>query len=356
LLDASVRMRCVNAPRKNIECKASDPDPAGSLAVCRAVDAKDQGEIRQRDTYFAVPHGGLKLREEQPGRPHLIQFERASEPQQRESRYRIAEVDDADALRSALTAAIGTTVVVCKTRRLFLWRHVRIHLDVVEWLGNFIEIEAVAPLGCDLAEEYALVQTLRERLGITDDRLVASGYAEQLRALDPDKAMFAPDATLVEMVEAVRAIPYGRPSDRTVSGMLRERRGTCSTKHLFLARVLAARFPDTEPAVVHRVYTLRRDSASKLFGASVADAIPDDGLVDVHRYLEVTLRGQRVIIDVTFPGPCWDGFSPLPLACGAGTDFPAGDDPDAAKRALEERHCELAIRERFIATLSTLSP
>lgn len=133
--------------------------------------------------YFTVPRGGLKLREEHPGRPHLIQFERASKPQQRESRYRIAEVDAAEVLRAALTAAIGTTVVVCKTRRLFLWRQVRIHLDTVERLGNFIEIEAVAPPGSDLAEEYALVQTLRERLGITDERLVAHGYAEQLRAL-----------------------------------------------------------------------------------------------------------------------------------------------------------------------------
>jgi hypothetical protein len=53
--------------------------------------------------YFTVPRGGLKLREEEhPGRPHLIQFERANEPQQRESRYRIAEVDDAEALRAAL--------------------------------------------------------------------------------------------------------------------------------------------------------------------------------------------------------------------------------------------------------------
>jgi adenylate cyclase class 2 len=126
---------------------------------------------------------GLKLREEQPGRPHLIQFERAGEPQQRESRYRIAEIDAAEALRAALTAAIGTTVVVCKTRRLCLWRQVRIHLDTVERLGNFIEIEAVAPPSSDLAEEYALVQTLRKRLEITDERLVASGYAEQLRSL-----------------------------------------------------------------------------------------------------------------------------------------------------------------------------
>jgi hypothetical protein len=85
-------IREMSAPRRNIECKASDPDPSGSLAVCRTLGAQDHGEIRQRDTYFTVPRGGLKLREEQPGRPHLIQFERASEPQQRESRYCIAEV------------------------------------------------------------------------------------------------------------------------------------------------------------------------------------------------------------------------------------------------------------------------
>lgn len=57
--------------------------------------------------------------------------------------------------------------MVAKARRLFLWRHVRIHLDTVERLGNFIEIEAVAPPGSDLTEEYALVKTLRERLRIT---------------------------------------------------------------------------------------------------------------------------------------------------------------------------------------------
>jgi hypothetical protein len=155
------------------------------------------------------------------------------------------------------------------------------------------------------------------------------------------------------LVEAIRALPYGRPSDRTVDGMLRERRGTCSTKHLFLARFLAERFPDTEPVIVHRVYTLDRARARELFSAAVTAAVPDDGLVDVHRYLAVTLGGQRVVIDATFPGPAWDGLSSLPLACGAGVDYPAGDDPDAEKRALEERYCDPTIREPFIAALAS---
>jgi len=165
-------------------------------------------------------------------------------------------------------------------------------------------------------------------------------------------SMVVRDSLLLDLVESVRVIPYGRPSDRTVEGMLREQCGSCSTKHLYLARALAERFPDTEPLIIHRVYMLNSDRARELFGASAAAAVPDDGLVDVHRYLEITLGGRRVKIDVTFPGPAWDGLSSLPLACGAGFDYPAGDDPDAEKRTLEERHCDSAIREPFIAALS----
>jgi adenylate cyclase class IV len=122
----------VQAPRRNIELKATNPDPSASLAVCRTLGAEDHGTIEQRDTYFEVARGGLKLREEQPGRPHLIQFERASEPQQRESRYRIIEVIDSKALCAALAAAIGIRGVVVKRRHLLLWQSVRIHLDEVE--------------------------------------------------------------------------------------------------------------------------------------------------------------------------------------------------------------------------------
>ncbi len=159
-------------------------------------------------------------------------------------------------------------------------------------------------------------------------------------------------SSLLDLVEAVRAIPYGRPSDRTVEGMLRERRGTCSTKHLFLVQALEERFPETEPLIVHRVYTLDRPRARGLFGPTVAGVVPEDGLVDVHRYLTITLEGQRIEIDATFPGPAWDGRSSLPLACGYGHDFPAGEDPDAEKRALEEQHCDPTIREPFIAALA----
>jgi adenylate cyclase class IV len=74
-------------PHRNIELKARDPDPRRSLAVCAELGAKDYGELWQRDTYFVVPQGRLKLREQRPGSTHLIQYDRTDRPQQRESRY-----------------------------------------------------------------------------------------------------------------------------------------------------------------------------------------------------------------------------------------------------------------------------
>lgn len=167
--------------RRNVELKAADPDPRRSLRICRDLGAADHGVIAQCDTYFKIGRGGLKLREESPGRPHLIQWERADQAEQRQSSYRIVEVEDGNAMRAALEAALGIRGVVEKRRHLFLWRQVRIHLDEVEGLGCFIELEAVAPPESDLSEEHRLVKELRDAFAITDDRVCATGYAGQLR-------------------------------------------------------------------------------------------------------------------------------------------------------------------------------
>lgn len=87
---------------------------------------------------------------------------------------------DSAALLTALTAALGVRGVVVKRRRLFLWQTVRIHLDEVDGLGSFIELEAVAPSASDLAHEHRLVAELRAAFAITDERLCAQGYADQL--------------------------------------------------------------------------------------------------------------------------------------------------------------------------------
>jgi homotetrameric cytidine deaminase len=83
-------------------------------------------------------------------------------------------------MRAALEAALGKTVVVAKRRRLLLWKDVRIHLDDVEGLGAFVELEAVAAEGSDLAREHEHVARLRAELRIDDEAVVAEGYADLL--------------------------------------------------------------------------------------------------------------------------------------------------------------------------------
>ena len=164
---------------RNVELKARDPDPARSLRVSLDLGAADQGWLQQLDTYFKVAKGRLKLRE-QDGNAQLIYYERSDEAIERVSSYRIVPVEDADGLKDALGAALGVLVAVEKSRRLLLWRNVRIHLDEVPGLGNFIELEAVAEPDSNLTGEYRNVTQLREALGIGDEQILAVGYSDEL--------------------------------------------------------------------------------------------------------------------------------------------------------------------------------
>jgi homotetrameric cytidine deaminase len=168
--------------RRNIELKALDPDPARSLAVCRELGAEDRGVLRQRDTYFRARAGRLKLREEEPGGAVLIQYDRPDAAQARESRYRLTRVQDPDELRDSLDAALGTLVVVDKERHLFLWDGVRIHLDTVDGLGAFVELEGVAPEESDLGPEREKVARLQRELGI--EQILTDSYSDRLLGAD----------------------------------------------------------------------------------------------------------------------------------------------------------------------------
>jgi hypothetical protein len=164
------------------------------------------------------------------------------------------------------------------------------------------------------------------------------------------------DALLCQVVNAVQAIPYGRPGARTAEGVIVEWKGTCSTKHALLAQLLRERWPELQPRLIHRIYRVSRSSVLQRHGGGAADAVPEGGLTDVHRYLVIILAGQEVTIDITFPGDqAWDGHRSMCLACGDGHDFPAGDDPDAEKAALEASHCDPRVREPFIASLALAS-
>lgn len=171
-------------PRRNLELKARDPHPARSLKICRRLGAEDMGVLMQQDTYFQVADGMLKLRRESDGPAQLIAYSRAEKADSRESRFRIAEVPDATATEAALAAALDVKARVSKQRRLFRLEKVRIHLDLVVDLGNFIEFEALADGTEPLAFRSRLAE-LSNAFGIEEWNLVAQSYGDLKRCAGP---------------------------------------------------------------------------------------------------------------------------------------------------------------------------
>lgn len=163
--------------------KARDPDPARSIQVCRELGAEDKGTLIQRDTYFEVPRGRLKLREESDAIAHLIAYERPDLAGHKESRYRLIEVREPVELKDALAGVLGVKSVVRKTRRLFIFNGVRIHLDQVEDLGDFIEFEGVAPSGGDPSGFAELLDDLRRSFGICDEDLLRASNSDLIRSV-----------------------------------------------------------------------------------------------------------------------------------------------------------------------------
>ncbi len=263
-----------------------------------------------------------------------------------------------------ITDTIGHLGQLCAAQATVIWTRHRRPPDLVPHIRETFEragfgevaFADVPPFGVGVNRLQVAPQPLQRGVKLFD----FIGYEALWPHLSASKraalgALFRPGCSLVELVEAVRALPHGLPSEDTVESMLLEARGTCSTKHLFLAQVLARRFPETEPALVHRVYRLDRARAEELFGRALAETVPTEGLIDVHRYLTVTLEGRRISLDATFPGPRWDGRSPLALTCGPGRDFAAGADPDTDKRALEQEYCDATLRAPFTAALAAAS-
>ncbi|UCD48842.1 MAG: class IV adenylate cyclase [Phycisphaerales bacterium] len=168
---------------RNVEIKVR----VESLEVIasRARELADEGPVVlvQEDTFFQCPRGRLKLRQFTSGaEAELIYYERSDESEPKESRYAIHRTVDPSGLRALLSAALGVRAVVRKRRILYLIGATRVHLDQVEELGEFVELEVVLEPDQHVTEATATARTLMDKLGISERGLVGEAYIDLLEA------------------------------------------------------------------------------------------------------------------------------------------------------------------------------
>lgn len=165
---------------RNVEIKARLDN--FSAVADKAAAMADHGPIAiaQDDTFFRCDNGRLKLRVFSEMEGELIFYRRTDRQGPKESFYVRSPTASPATLREALTLAHGEIGRVIKDRTLYLLGRTRIHLDKVQGLGDFLELEVVLedhePLEAGVREAHRLMA----ELGIAPSQLVGGAYVDLL--------------------------------------------------------------------------------------------------------------------------------------------------------------------------------
>ncbi len=166
---------------RNVEIKARIDSIEALVPRAAAIATQGLDRIEQDDTFFPCPNGRLKLRAFDAQRGELIFYARLDQAGPKESFYILSPTASPDTLRDALTAAYGTGGRVRKVRTLFLVGRTRVHLDRVEGLGDFLELEVVLHDDEAVTAGVAEAHALMARLGVAQDALIEGAYVDLLR-------------------------------------------------------------------------------------------------------------------------------------------------------------------------------
>jgi len=163
---------------KNIEFKAKYTSLNKAEDLANKLGAGFQWQKKQIDTYFRVSNGRLKLRETDGEIPELISYFRENKAESRESNYQIIQIPDGPLFKKMLEDTLGILTTISKIRKLYLYQNVRIHLDQVEKLGNYLEFEGVIKNPQEINPTEKRVKFLTDYFEIKNGDLVKYSYSD----------------------------------------------------------------------------------------------------------------------------------------------------------------------------------
>ena len=168
-------------PHTNIEIKARAAEPDRIREILKTNNADFIGVDHQVDTYFKVASGRLKLREGNIEN-HLIYYERENTRGPKKSSVTLFKNNPNSNLKGILIKSLGVLAVVDKYREIYFIDNVKFHLDNVDGLGTFVEIEALdkdESIGYDkLLEQCNYYLNL---LLVSKEDLIATSYSDMLQ-------------------------------------------------------------------------------------------------------------------------------------------------------------------------------
>ncbi len=167
----------------NIEIKARHPDPDAVRRYLRGHGADFKGTDRQIDTYYEVSTGRLKLREGSIEN-NLIYYEREDTEGPKHSRVILVPQRPDSGIKELLGKVLPVKVVVDKRREIYFVGNVKFHIDLVEGLGGFIEIEAIDRDGTiGLARLREQCDHYLKEFDVKEDDLLSCSYSDLLLSL-----------------------------------------------------------------------------------------------------------------------------------------------------------------------------
>ena len=167
---------------RNIEIKARIENVGIYAPMLAAMATGGPLELAQDDTFFNCDNGRLKLRALSNDAGELIFYRRVNQLGPKESFYLRTPTSSPESLRESLSLAYGQIGRIRKYRTLFLVGRTRVHLDRVEGLGHFLELEVV--LVDDESAEQGVREAgeLMEKLGIQPEQLIEGAYIDLMLA------------------------------------------------------------------------------------------------------------------------------------------------------------------------------
>ncbi|XP_035903401.1 uncharacterized protein LOC118508051 [Anopheles stephensi] len=168
---------------RNIELKAKIADEdafAHRVSIAKQLTGTDGVVIVQKDVFFKASQGRLKLRYLTEKKSELISYDRPDVAGPKLSLYSKLDVDQPELLEQILAETVGVRGTVAKKRLLFLAGQTRIHLDVVEGLGHFLEFEVVLTPDQTIEDGQTVVAEMKRLFEIADEDLMSGAYIDKL--------------------------------------------------------------------------------------------------------------------------------------------------------------------------------